>query len=139
MILEFVIEDMSDLSKVMEENLGTLNISEEEDKPEKGETSERTKDDGEEASVRSKDDGEEASARSKDDGEEAIAWFKDNDEPIKNQQIEWTYETQTSRAKKKKTVDLESEVSAAVSEIFLTLYCFVDSQLISSQLLANLT
>lgn len=132
MILEFFIEDMSDLSKVVEDKLGKLNICVEEEKPEKGEPSERTKDDGEEASARSKDDGEEASDRSKDDGK-----IKDNDEPVKNQQTEWTYETQTSHGK---TLDLESEDSDTVSEIFLiTLYCFIDSQLISSQLLANLT
>lgn len=58
---------MSDLSKVTEEMLRTLNISEEEV------PSERTKDNGEETSVRSKDDNEQ----------------------VENEQPEYIYRTRT--------------------------------------------
>lgn len=109
LFLEFFIEDMSDLSKVTEEMLRTLNISEEEEKSEKGEPSERTKDNGEETSVRSKDDNEQ----------------------VENEQPEYTYRT--------RTLHLESEDSDAVSKILLTLSCFINSQLVPSQLQASLT
>lgn len=127
---------MSDLSKVTEEKLRTLNISEEEKKSEKGEPSERTKDNGEEAIARSKDDAEETSARSKDDGEETSLRSKDNNEPVENEQPEYTYRTRNSDAK---NLDLESEDSDAVSKILLTLSCFINPQLVPSQLQASLT
>lgn len=107
---------MSDLSKVTEEKLGTLNISEEEEKSEKGEPSERTKDNGEETS---------ASVSSKDDNE-----------PVENEQPEYTYRTRNRDAK---TLDLESEDSDVVSKILLTLSCFINPQLVPSQLQASLT
>lgn len=126
LFLEFFIEDMSDLSKVMEEKLRTLNISEEEEeKSEKGEPSERTKDNEEEAIARSKDDGEETSVRSKDDNE-----------PVENEQPEYTYKTRNSDAK---TLDLESEDGDAVSKILLTLSCFINPHIVLSQLQASLT
>lgn len=115
---------MSDLSKVTEEKLRTLNISEEEEKSEKGEPSERTKDNGEEAIARSKDDGEETSVRSKDDNE-----------PVENEQPEYTYTTRNGDV----SMDLESEDSDAVSKILLTLSCFINPQLVPSQLQASLT
>lgn len=136
--LEFFIEDMSDLSKVLEEKLRTLNTSEEEEKPEKGEPSERTKDDGEEAIARSKDDGEETSARSKDDGEETSARSKDDNEPVENKQPKYTYRTRIMQSHAKNQGS-ESEDSDAVSKILLTLSCFIDPQLVPSQLHASLT
>lgn len=117
---------MSDLSKVTEEKLRTLNISEEEEKSEKGEPSERTKDNGEEAIAGSKDDGEETSGRSKDDGEEASVRSKDDNEPVENEQPEYTYRTRNIDAK---TLDLESEDSDAVSKILLTLSLFYQSSI----------
>lgn len=105
---------MSDLSKVTEEKIQTLSISVEEEKSEKGEPSERTKDNGEETSMRSKDD----------------------NEPVENEQPEYTYRTRNRDAK---TLDLESEDSDAVSKILLTLSCFINPQLVPSQLQASLT
>lgn len=134
LFLEFLIEDMSDLSKVTEEKLRTLNISEEEKKSEKGEPSERTKDSGEEAIARSKDDAEETRVRSKDDGEETSVRSKDDNEPVENKLPECTYRTRDA-----KTLDLESEDSDAVSKILLTLSCFINPQLVPSQLQASLT
>lgn len=127
LFLEFFIEDMSNLCKVTEEKLQTLNISEEEEKLEKGKPSERTKDNGEEAIARSKDDGDETSVRSKDDNE-----------PVENEQPEYTYGTRNGDAK---TLGLESEDSDAVSKILLLLIpsCFINPQLVPSQLQASLT